>query len=148
MRTLAFVTGLLAVILAGCSTTSGLKQQVQHLNAAKEARHEPTRAQFKELGNGASEVELGIWAGIPGTTAANAEYRRKIFDSFKSSCGFDESDLKEVRVVKHAPPMWYEVWIFNNPKSRRPDKTTGISVVMTFNPTTNITKINFIGSCK
>jgi hypothetical protein len=139
---------LLVAILSGCSTSFVLDKQVQQINAAQEAKFQPTRVKFTELKGGGSNLEFGIWAGTPGETAANPEYRRKIFDAFNSQCGFLESSLKEVRVVKHEPPIWYEVWVFNNSASKRPDKTSGLSVVMDFNPVTNITKVAFYGTCQ
>lgn len=139
---------LLVAFLSGCSFAPVMNDQVQEFNAAQEAKFEPTRARYTKLKGGAFSLEFGIWAGVPGETAANEVYKRKILDGFKSQCGFEESALKEVRVVRHEAPIWYEVWVFNNPLSKRPDKTSGMSVVMNYNQSTNITNVSFHGSCK
>jgi len=139
--------GFFVAFLAGCSTSPAMNNRVQQFNAAQEAQYSPTRAELKELPGGVSNLEFGVWAGVPGESAANAAYRKRIFDSFRTQCGFDESQLKEVRIVKHDPPIWYEVWVFNNPESQRPDNTSGLSVVMRFNPMTNITNTSFRGDC-
>lgn len=137
----------LAILLVGCSTSSGMNDQVQKFNSIQEAKFAPTRMKFVEFPGGASSLQSGVWAGEPSVTVANARFQSSIFDKFRVQCGFDENQLKEVRVVKHEPSLWYEVWVFNNPDSRRPDKTTGLSVVMRFNPTTNMTSTSFYGDC-
>ncbi|HEY9135860.1 MAG TPA: hypothetical protein VIM85_08705 [Pseudomonadales bacterium] len=139
---------LITAFLAACSTAHVMNKQVQQFNAAQEEKFQPTRARFTELKGGVTNLEFGVWAGTPGETAANPEYRRKVLDRLESHCGFDESSLKEVRVVKHEPPIWYEVWVFNNPASKRHDKTSGFSIVFEFNPSANTTTTSFYGSCQ
>jgi len=137
----------LAVFFVGCSVSPAMNEQVQQFNSEQEAKYAPTRMKFVEFPGGASSLQTGVWAGEPGVTAANARFQTGIFEKFKTQCGFDQSQLKEVRVVKYEPPLWYEVWVFNNPDSLRPDKTTGLSVVMRFDPVTNITNTSFYGNC-
>lgn len=88
-------------------------------------------------------------AGAIGTTAANAAVQQRILDTFRDRCGLEQSSLREVRVVRHAPPTeWYEVWVFKNPASKRHDKASGMSVVMKYDPARNYSNVSFYGDCK
>lgn len=139
---------IFVIFLAGCSVTSSPPRQVQRFNDTQEANYQPTRMKFTAHKNGASSFEMGVWAGLPGETAANERYKNEIFKKFIDQCGLEKSALKEVRVVKHEPPIWYEVWVFNSQSSKRYDKSIGMSVVMKFDDTTNITSVSFYGECE
>lgn len=139
---------IFSLILAGCTTTSGESKQVQKYNDAQEAVYGPTRAKFTRYDDGATSLEFGAWAGTVGMSVANDKHKNKTFEVFKKQCGLDKSALKEVRVVKHEPPVWYEVWVFNNPLSKRHDKESGMSVVMKYDASANITNTFFYGKCK
>lgn len=145
MRYLIAVPILLVTACATVDTGSRLADQQ---NLKLEAAYLPTRVKYTALPGGASTFETGIWAGTVGTTAANQRYQEMIFQTFREKCGLEKSALKEVRVVKHEAPVWYEVWVFNNPASGRPDKTSGMAVVMKFDEQTNRTDVSFNGGCK
>lgn len=143
------MTGLCAVLLAGCSASSGLRGQVDQYNQAQERQYSPFRAVFKEGPGGSTSMVMGAWAGVVGSTAANAEFQQRIFATFQENCGLARDMLREVRVVRHAPPAeWYEVWVFNDPTSRRGDKTSGMSVVMRYDPPSNRSEVSFHGKCQ
>lgn len=140
---------LCAAMVAGCSGVSGPQAQVNQYNLVQEKQYSPMRAQYKAGKGGAFSMEMGLWAGEVGSTAANAHYQQAIFDAFEKNCGLARADLREVRVVRHAPPTeWYEVWVFNDQASRRFDKASGMSVVMRFDPATNRTNVSFQGNCR
>lgn len=140
---------MLGALLTGCSTTSGLKSQVDQYNQMQARQYSPYRAVYKEGSGGAVSMEMGVWAGEVGSTAANMQYQQGIFDVFQERCGLARADIREVRVVRHAPPTeWYEVWVFNAPTSKRYDKSSGLAVVMKYDPSTNRTDVSFYGSCK
>lgn len=146
MRAIAWLG---VVVLAGCSANAGLRAQVDRFNQAQEQQYSPFRAVFKEGPGGSSSMEMGAWAGTVGSTAANAEFQQRIFRTFQDNCGLARDMLREVRVVRHAPPTeWYEVWVFNDPTSRRWDKTSGMSVVMRFDSASNRSEVSFYGKCR
>lgn len=140
---------LCAALLAGCSANAGLRAQVDRYNQAQEQHYSPFRAVFREGPGGSSSMEMGAWAGIAGVTAANAEFQQRIFQAFQDQCGLARDQLREVRIVRHSPPTeWYEVWVFNDSSSRRWDKTSGLSVVMRFDPASNRSEVAFYGKCR
>lgn len=138
-----------ALLLAGCAASSGLRDQVDARNRQLEARYAPTRIVLKEGPGGATSIETGAWAGVVGSTAANDVFRERIFAELRQACGYERSDLREVRVVRHAPPTeWYEVWVFHDPASDRPDKSSGISIVLRYDPLTNRSNVSSYGGCR
>lgn len=60
-------------------------------------------------------------------------------------CGFEAKDLKEVRVVSHdeARGLGFEVWVFNDPLSKRDDKITAITVLLKPTPDIGGTDMDF-----
>ena len=113
-----------------------------------EAAKKPTRAVYKVHPDGSTNLTFGVWAGEPGETAASEEYQQKIFNYFEENCNMKRSNLKEVRVVRHNPPVWYEVWVFHDENSPRQDKTFGRSVVYEYLPEKNWTNLYIIDECK
>ncbi|MGE4542955.1 MAG: hypothetical protein AB7D06_02485 [Pedobacter sp.] len=147
MRKLIFIASFLTVFaLSGCSTTSDLKKYVEEINAEQEAKYSPIRTKFTDHGDGKTSMEFPVWAGTVGESAFHDQFKDTIFEAFSSNCGFEKDSLKEFRIVKHDPPVWYEVWVFNDPNSKRLDKTSGISVVVRHNTETNYTKAYFYGN--
>ena len=139
---------LLAVSLSGCVALNSSFNPAISYNEKQEAAFQPTRAEYTTFNNGASSVlSFGVWAGDLGVTAANDQYQVLIYEKFEQNCGLHKDDLKEIRIVKHEPNFWYEVWVFNDDQSQRSDKTSGMSVVMKYAPDTNITEVNLIGNC-
>ena len=143
-----FVILLVSVLLISCSSTQRMNGFVESHNVQMAAAKKPTRAAYKTSSNGSSNMKFGVWAGKPGVTAASPQYQEVIFNYFDEKCGFKKSALKEVRVVSHEPPTWYEVWVFNDEKSERSDKTFGRSVVFKYLQESNTTHLNIIEECK
>jgi hypothetical protein len=139
---------ILSLILVGCSSVPSGSRAIESYNKEQELRFSPTRARFTDRGNGVTAHEFGVWAGEAGDSIAQGDLRKDILTAFATNCGFSASDLKEIRIVKHEQSMWYEVWIFNDPASKRPDKTSGMSVVMKPDIASDRTGVGFFGSCK
>ena len=134
MRSLILVIAL----LAGCAADPAA--QTHKLNAALDAQYSPMRYQYSQTGS-VMRLETAL-AGEVGQTVANDETRRAILDYMRSNCGFDEKALRDVRVVRHQPPVWYEVWVFDS-SAQGGRGATGVSVVMTYRPDIDKTDISF-----
>ena len=138
----------LASALVGCSGNPTAVRGGEIANKKLNDSRSPVRVEVKVL-DGGGAVMSEIWAGKKGTSiieSADEVLKNDIFNAYQK-CGFEASALKEIRVVRHKHPFYYEVWVFNDPQSRRTDKTTGISLVLTF-PKEGGTDINLNGNCR
>ena len=133
-------------LLSGCAGSGGLAQQTSKLNAALEAQYAPLRYEYAQMGD-VSRVST-VLAGEVGQTAASEVFQQAILAHIKASCGFDAEALKEVRVVRHQAPVWYEVWVFDPAPRKEGSSGTGVSVVMTYDAGTGITDLSFRGPAK
>lgn len=91
-----------------------------------------------------------VWAGEKGASIINVAddtLKADIYKLFQEKCGFQKADLKEVRVVEHKHPFYYEVWVFSDTQSKNADGTTGVSLILNF-PASGGTDINLIGNCR
>lgn len=129
---------LVFAVLAGCAGNPA--QQTDKLNAALDAQYSPVRYKYSQMGS-ALHIET-VLAGEPGHSAANDDIRRAALDYIESHCGFDEQSLKQVRIVRHLPPVWYEVWVFDS-SAQGGRGATGISVVMNYRPEIDKTDVSF-----
>ncbi|MDQ6955730.1 MAG: hypothetical protein Q9M21_00895, partial [Mariprofundaceae bacterium] len=77
----------------------------------------------------------------------SAQLRSDIFRTIQKNCQLSEEDLKEIRIVSHNNPVFYEIWVFNDKLSKRKDKTSGLSVIMTQLANGGGVDMNFIGRC-
>ncbi|MGE4542959.1 MAG: hypothetical protein AB7D06_02505 [Pedobacter sp.] len=135
---------ILFCTLSGCALKNEIDAIVATQNKDLERAGRPVRVAYTKQPGGVGNIDYGVWAGQPGTTVANKQYQDFIFNYFETKCGLKKSDLKEVRVVSHNKPIWYEVWIFSDEKSIRPDKTSGRSVIMRYIPEENATDVFFV----
>jgi len=131
-------------VLSGCTLRNSMDGVVVTQNKDLERAGRPVRVAYTKQPGGIGNLDYGVWAGQPGTTVANKQYRDFIFNYFETKCGLKKSDLKEVRIVSHNKTVWYEVWVFNDEKSIRPDKTSGRSVIMKYIPEENSTDVTFV----
>ena len=53
----------------------------------------------------------------------------------------------ETRIVSHENPTYYEVWVFKDKLSKRKDKTSAVSIILTQVPNGGGVDIAFKGSC-
>lgn len=139
---------LLASALFGCSGNPTAVRGGEIANKKLHESRSPVRIEVKVF-DGGGAVMSEIWAGKKGESiiqSADEILKNDIVNSFKK-CGFEASSLKEVRVVEHKHPFYYEVWVFNDTESKRTDKMTGISLILTF-PKEGGTDINLNGKCR
>lgn len=131
---------LLTVLLSGCSSEGQMQRTTDDLNAAHAKNFDPLRYEHSRT-NGVDLVRT-VLAGNVGPSGLSAELQQAVFKHIESGCGFPAEALKEVRVVEHRPLTGYEVWVFD-PQPQAGGMGTGISVVFTYNPKTNITDVAF-----
>lgn len=143
MRIIFFA--LFVVLVSGCSTTSFMQRQADQMNEQFARQYSPIRAEFTDHGNGATSFQIGVWAGEPGASIFNDQHKDHIFNLIEESCGFDRASLLETRIVEHQEQFWYEVWLFNDSESGSQDKQKGISVVVSYEPSTDKTKTSLYG---
>ncbi len=137
---------ILGFIMNGCVSSTTNQMTVQ--NQTFEKQKMPTRL-YKTISTQDSDFYESNWAGEKGRSIALNSIRlySDILQAFKQNCGFEQNDLVETRVVSHKPPVFYEVWIFQDQLSKRKDKTSGLSVVLTQFPNDGGVDINFYGKC-
>lgn len=66
---------------------------------------------------------------------------------FKAKCGFEAAQLSETRQVKYTPPVFYEVWVFQDPLSERDDKKSALSLVLKQLPDNGGVNLSVHGAC-
>lgn len=134
--------------LSGCAVNSTNNAALRSGNQALENQFSPFRyvAESSDDGGSVATVE---WAGVPGKSISERapSVRKDIFNAIVSNCDLHSSELDEVRIVKHDVPVFYEVWVFNDPLSERSDSKSGISVVMTQLPNNGGVDIRYYGDC-
>lgn len=133
-------------LINGCSSNPTAVRGLELANVKFEQEYSPLRIVSIEHENG--YLTRTVWAGDIGTTAFNQKYKDFVFDTIENNCGLTKSALKEVRVVSHERPTYYEVWVYHDQKNKKMDYTTGISVLMKYNEDTNKTDTSFNGECR
>ena len=134
-------------LIVGCSSISGMQSQVDTMNRQLESNYSPVRAKLTNFDGGATGLQVGVWAGESGDTVFHEKQQELIFENIEKHCGYKKESLYEVRVVRYTETQWYEVWVFNNPESKREDKKSGVSVLVRFNPQTQLTQTSFPAGC-
>jgi len=143
-----FIFFLLGLVLLGCAENTTLTRGEELANRKFYQERSPQRVKTHLLENGAYTFEY-VWAGVKGSSVlgvVDEVLKRDVHQLIKSRCDFDKSDLQETYIVEHKHPFFYEVWVYHDPKSKRKDKTTGLSLILEF-PTTGGTDINIVSHC-
>lgn len=137
-------TLLSGCMLAGTPTTIA----IQTLNADFKRQYDPIRLVERPLDK-RSTITTAEWAGTPGVSITEyyPQVKADTFSALQENCGLTEEQLAEVRIVQYKPPVFNEVFVFNDEKSERKDKTTGISIVFKQLPNNGGVDILFYGSC-
>lgn len=133
---------LATIFLSGCVTEGQMQRTTADLNAAYAKSFHPMR--YEHSRHNGVDVVRTVLAGQVGQSGLNAEQQQVVFKQIESGCGFPVDSFKEVRVVEHGPLSGYEVWVFD-PQPQTNGPGTGVSVVFTYNPDTNMTKVAFSG---
>jgi hypothetical protein len=141
--------GLLILILGGC--VSSTERQIMQQNEKLAENFAPTR--MVSRGNPFTGIAITKrWAGTPGTSVvegAEERLREDVWASFRKACGYTREDLRETRIVRHEPPLFYEVWVFEDPEaSPRVDDRLGMSLILRRTPEQGGTDIRLKGDCR
>jgi len=88
-------------------------------------------------------------AGIPQQTIAPSSklLSTGILKALEEKCNFKREDVVEIRKVNHKTPQYYEVWVFKDELSKRPDKKSAISVILEKYPNGGGDGIFLLGAC-
>lgn len=91
------------------------------------------------------------WAGIKGKSIINEQYTNMVLAGIEKKCGYSKEQFIEAYIVQHVnndtSNIIEEVWLFNDPKSFREDKVSGLTIYLEYNKKTNVTLGDFFGSC-
>jgi len=91
------------------------------------------------------------WAGIKGKSAINEQYKSIVFSKIEKKCGFNKENFREAYIVQHVQNnigiIIEEVWLFNDQKSFRKDKISGLTIYVEYNKKSNLTFGDIFGDC-
>jgi hypothetical protein len=90
---------------------------------------------------------IEVWAGIAGESGISQRYQTMAFDNIKKRCGYGKDEFTEFRIVKSDSKTMEEVWLFNDPKSYRADKLSGMTVFLQYDAVTNFIQGELFGKC-
>jgi len=142
------LTAMIAVGMFSASNANALEGSIKVANSAAAESYKPGRLVLSESTD-KTDIYTSQWAGKTGKTIAlvSEQVLADVVAWVKRDCGFELSDLKETRIVAHEPPVFYEVWVFNDKKSKREDGTSALSVVLKQLPNAGGVDVNFYGQC-
>ena len=149
MKTTLYILLLPAfIVLSGCVSNSSTIAAFKSANRDLALQFSPFRFVTKRSGDRGS-ITTTEWAGTPGQSITHQapQVRSDVLESFKSNCGFEESQIIETRIVYHKPTRFYEVWVFDDPKSERKDKKSALSLVMIQLPNNGGVDFSVHGDC-
>lgn len=137
---------ILGFMLNGC--VSSFDSQMEARNEMFEKQNTPIRL-YKTSSTKSADFYKSDWAGKKGKSIVYASnvLRNDVFKAFKQNCGFNQIDLIETRIVSHDGLVFKEVWVFKDGLSKRKDRTSGLSVVLTQLPNAGGVDMNFFGTC-
>jgi hypothetical protein len=145
MKILIFILISSTLISCGNYFENSIRKTNERLIASKDAYL------YKKTTTEQANIYRQEWRGKIGKSAAFTTFEKQlvedIFISFKKGCGFNREDLVETRIISHKNPVFHEVWVFKDPLSKRKDKTSGLSVILTSTPKRGGTDIALIGQC-
>jgi len=117
---------LSSLVFTGCISSG--QNQMNSLNQNLQKSKAPIR--YVRTKSDSIEMYKEEWAGKPGKsiTLNSKSLENDVFKLIEEHCGLKKSQLIETRVVSHNPPDFYEVWVFQDPLSKRDDKTSGLAI--------------------
>lgn len=143
-----FFIVLFVIFLSGCGGNPTAMRSGEMANNNLYKSRSPVRVDVKIL-EGGGAILSQVWAGEKGISiidTAEETIKNDVWKLFTENCGFSKSDLREVRIVEHKHPFFYEVWIFDDQKSKRKDGQSGISLILNVSATSG-TDITLVGGC-
>lgn len=147
MKKTKYISGILMMIVLLFSACS--KNDIQKKANDKFIKQKaPVRLVLnKSVQKENSKKYIEDWAGTKGTSKFDSHYTLQTFNHLKKYCGYGKDEFIESRIITHTEYIKEEVWLFNDTKSFRDDKISGITIYSKYNPNTNMTNTNFFGSC-
>lgn len=144
----SFTIAVFAVLISGCASSN---PSVAWNNKLIKQKSPVRLVEDKSFNNKNSTRYIEDWAGKKGKSIISEQYRKMIFLGIEKKCGYGKEQFKETYVVQHINNnegnILEEVWLFNDPKSFREDKVSGLTIYLEYNKNTNKTVGNFFGSC-
>jgi putative lipoprotein len=146
---MTFKNGILAlacVLLAGCVLKGENSSQriIDKINSDGLKNYSPYK--LVEIYKGSNRYEdMPNGEIILSYKLLETEMGAGIMSGITDLCGFRAKNLREIRSVINDTSKGYmfDVWVFNDPLSRRDDKITSISVILLANPIIGGTDIWF-----
>lgn len=139
----------LLALLNGCSSASSMAEsQARMFNKDLASKQLPFRYVVKEGPRG-GYVATPEWAGTPAdsVTLVSPQLNADIHAAIEQHCGHTRQRLTETRLVEARVPVFYEVWLFLDPESKREDGLSGLSVIMTQLPNNGGVNFSIRGAC-
>jgi hypothetical protein len=117
------------------------------LNESLQESKSPVR--YLRVKSDSLEMYKAEWAGKPGKSIV---FNSKILENdvaklIEEHCGLKKSQLLETRIVSHNPPDFYEVWVYQDPLSKRDDKTSALAITFKDLGPNRGTDFNVNGNC-
>ncbi len=144
----SFIIAIFIALLTGCASTNPSIPWNEKLIKDKAPVRMVKDKSFTKK-NAIRYIE--DWAGVKGKSIVNEKYMKMVFSSIKKKCGYGKNEFIETYIVKHTNydkgNIIEEVWLFNDPKSFRDDKISGLTIYLEYNKKTNQTTGDFFGGC-
>jgi len=139
------VTMLTSLVFTGCISSG--QSQMNSLNENLQKSKAPIR--YVRTKSDSVEMYKEEWAGRPGKsiTLNSKILENDVLKLIEEHCGLKKSQLIETRVVSHNPPDFYEVWVFQDPLSKRDDRTSGLAITFKDLGPNQGTDFNVNGNC-
>lgn len=153
------ITLLCIFLLTGCAGTSNTAKSNYKTNPVD--INSKTQAQWNEIHKqNKSPVRLvkdesdkgivslrEVWAGVAGESGISQRYQTMAFDNIQKRCGYGKDEFVEFRIVTSDGKTMEEVWLFNDAKSYRADKLSGMTVFLQYDAVTNFIQGELFGKC-
>jgi len=148
MQKFIFMVALFIALVSGCAGTNPSTAWNEKLIKQKA----PTRMLKDTSFTQKNAIRYAEdWAGEKGKSIVNEKYKTIIFSNIQKRCGYGKNEFIETYVIQHTDSdkatVIEEVWLFNDPKSFRDDKVSGLTVYLEYNKKTNQTLGDFFGKC-
>lgn len=133
------------ILFSGC--VNSLEKTINSSNKSLNKNNQPY-TYVKTKSTNKANFYNEVWIGSKGNSITNNSpvLKNDVFKGFSNNCGLEKNNLKEIRVVFHDHPYYKEVWIFNDSKSKRKDKTSAMTVLLKAIPNGGV-DMNLIGQC-
>jgi hypothetical protein len=140
-------------LVTGCATTNSNSRAngVNVSNMTQEQWNEihiKNKSPVRLIKDQSNDMELiEVWAGIAGESGISQRYQTMAFNNIQQRCGYGQDKFIESRIVRSDDSAMEEVWLFNDPKSYREDRVSGMTIYLQYDPVTNYIQGELFGKC-